>query len=189
MDSLRGKDEKTLRHGYVCLRGRFFSSGRVESPTHRHYWKTRAPVTQGGDAGRAARKLFIRFNYPVDEYIKKKRTDLRRKGERKERCTLPRACCVISEMANGYRRERDTIVRETLSRAAASKGNPLNLKLISEKTLICKERKHGGNYRDDRWFIACHDRKARIHHSRSLLFVMGFVSESNCTLGLLTGRS
>ena len=82
-----GREDKKLRDDTRRLRGLFsfflfllffpffsffFSSDRVESPTHRYYWKMQDRVTQGGDAGRAAWKLFIRLNYQLDEYAKKR---------------------------------------------------------------------------------------------------------------------
>ena len=104
----------------------FFSSDRVESPTHRHYWKMQDRVTQGGDAGRAAWKLFIRLNYQLDEYAKKREkerkgvTEEKRKRERerekKKRVHCP---CALRDLGNGKweRGERD-YHRETLSRAS-----------------------------------------------------------------------
>lgn len=144
----------------------FFSSSRVGSATHRHYWKTQDRASQHKEEmpDRPAWKLSIPFELPARWMRWKRRGEkerrnrgTERKRERKKESsvhththtyTLNSVRCVISEMAN-ENGERRLWSRNGIACPTSRKITLWISAWLAEKKK--RKKRDDTNYRDDRW--------------------------------------
>lgn len=144
----------------------FFSSSRVGSATHRHYWKTQDRASQHKEEmpDRPAWKLSIPFELPA-RWMRWKRRGKRRGGtgerrgrerERKKessvhthtRTHVHTEQCTLRDLGNGkWERGEEIMISKRYRVPYVPKDYPLNLGLISGK----KKRKKTRWYELSRW--------------------------------------
>lgn len=136
----------------------FFSSSRVGSATHRHYWKTQDRASQHKEEmpDRPAWKLSIPFELPARwmrwkrRGEKERRTGERRgrERERKKESSVHTEQCTLRDLGNGkWERGEEIMISKRYRVPYVPKDYPLNLGLISGK----KKRKKTRWYELSRW--------------------------------------